>query len=78
MKKANEMDAIERLKAPTPEFFKKVRTLGILVGIVGGTLAATPVALPVALISLSGYLITAGSIMTTIASFAVEDGDVKP
>lgn len=73
MKKANEMSIVDRINAPTPPFFKKLRTIGIVVGIVGGALATAPVALPVAIVSLSGYLITAGTIITTISQITVED-----
>ena len=72
-KKANEMDFMERVKAPTPPFFAKLRTIGIVVGVVGGALATAPVALPVALVSLSTYLITAGTIITTISQITVDE-----
>jgi hypothetical protein len=77
MKKANEMSVVDRLNAPTPPFFKKLRTTGIMVGVVGGALAAAPVALPVAIVSLSGYLITAGSILTAVSSITVDDSKEK-
>jgi len=76
-KKANEMDLMERIKAPTPPFFAKLRTIGIVAGVIGGALAAAPVALPVAVVSLSGYLITAGTIITTISQMAVDDEEKK-
>ena len=77
MKKANEMSVVDRLNAPTPPFFKKLRTIGIMVGVVGGALAAAPVALPVATVSLSGYLITAGTILTAVSSVTVEESKEK-
>lgn len=77
MKKANEMSVVDRLNAPTPPFFKKLRTIGIMVGVVGGALAAAPIALPVAIVSLSGYLITAGSILTAVSSITVDDSKEK-
>jgi hypothetical protein len=77
MKKANEMSVVDRLNAPTPPFFKKLRTIGIMVGVVGGAIAAAPVALPVAIVSLSGYLITAGSILTAVSSITVDDSQDK-
>ena len=76
-KKANEMSLYERATAETPPFFKKLRTIGIMVGVVGGALAAAPVALPVAIVSLSGYLITAGSILTAVSSVTVEESKEK-
>lgn len=77
MKKANEMSVVDRINAPTPPFFKKLRSIGIMVGIVGGALATAPVALPVAIVSLSGYLITAGSILTAVSSVTVDDNPEK-
>lgn len=76
-KKANEMSVIDRLNAPTPPFFQKLRTIGIMVGVVGGALATAPVALPVAIVSLSGYLITAGSILTAVSSITVDESEDK-
>ena len=72
-KKANEMDLMERVKAPTPPFFKKLRTIGIVVGVVGGALATAPVSLPAGVIALSSYLITAGTIITTISQITVDE-----
>lgn len=77
MKKANEMSVVDRLNAPTPPFFKKLRTIGIVVGVVGGALATAPVALPVAIVSLSGYLLTAGSILTAVSSITVDESEDK-
>lgn len=72
-KTANEMGLMDRIYAPTPPFFAKLRTIGIVAGVIGGALATAPVALPVAVVSLSGYLITAGTIITTISQMAVDD-----
>lgn len=77
MKKANEMSVVDRLNAPTPPFFKKLRTIGIVVGVVGGALATAPVALPIAIVSLSGYLLTAGSILTAVSSITVDESEDK-
>jgi hypothetical protein len=73
MKKPNEMNIVERLSSPTPPLFKKLRTIGVVIGVVGGALATAPIALPVAIVSLSGYLITIGSVMTAVSSVAVDD-----
>ena len=73
-KKANEMDLMERVKAPTPPFFAKLRTIGIVVGVVGGALATAPVSLPASIVALSTYLITAGTIITTVSQITVDEG----
>ena len=77
MKKVNEMSVVDRINAPTPPFFKKLRSIGIMVGIIGGALATAPVALPVAIVSLSGYLITAGSVLTAVSSVTVDESQDK-
>jgi hypothetical protein len=73
-KKASEMTIYERATAETPQFFKKLRTIGIVVGVVGGALATAPVSLPAGIIALSGYLITAGTIITTVSQITVDEG----
>ena len=37
---------INRAKAPTPKFFKVLRTVGLALAAVGGTILAAPIALP--------------------------------
>jgi ABC-type xylose transport system permease subunit len=64
----------ERATAETPPFFKKLRTIGIVVGVVGGALATAPISLPASIVALSGYLITAGTIITTVSQITVDEG----
>lgn len=73
MKKANEMNVVERLNAPTPKFFKKVQTAGIVAGSVGAMILAFPVALPVAIVNLAGYLIACGGILAGTSQLAVDE-----
>lgn len=68
-----ELNLIERIVAPTPKFFKTLRTVGILLGTVGGVLLAAPVALPAALITAGGYIALAGGIITAVSQTTVED-----
>ena len=72
-KKANEMSVYERATAETPPFFKKLRTIGIVVGVVGGALATAPIALPASIVALSTYLITVGTIITTVSQITVDE-----
>lgn len=71
-KNKNQPGLAERIKAPTPKFFKKIRNAGLLLGAVGGSMLAAPVALPAALVSIAGYLATAGMVATAVSSVAVE------
>ena len=61
-----------RWNGTTPTFWKKVQRIGIIAGSIGGVIVASPVALPVALVTLSGYLLLAGSVTATLAQLTVE------
>ena len=52
----NEMTIVERVKAPTPRFFKTLRTIGLTLAGIGGAILAAPVAVPAALITIAGYI----------------------
>jgi uncharacterized membrane protein HdeD (DUF308 family) len=71
MKNKN-MNVVERVVAPTPKWFKILRTIGIVLASVGGVIIASPVALPVALVSAAGYLVLGGSIISIVSQTAVK------
>ncbi len=68
----NNMNVVERLKAPTPKFFKSLRTIGLALAAVGGAILAAPVALPVGLVSIAGYVALAGGVLTAVSQTAVD------
>lgn len=68
----NNMSVVERLKAPTPKFFKTLRTIGLTLAAVGGAILTAPVAVPAALITIAGYVALAGGVMTAISQTAVD------
>lgn len=70
--KINKMNLAERVLAPTPKWFKVLRTIGIALASVGGIIIASPVALPAALVSAAGYLILGGSIITDVSQTGVK------
>ena len=47
------MNLIQRVKAPTPKFFKVLRSI--------------PIALPVVITSIGGYLAVAGSVVSAVS-----------
>ena len=71
MKNRN-MNVVERALAPTPKWFKILRTVGIALATIGGTIIAAPVALPVGLVSAAGYLVLGGSIISVVSQTAVK------
>lgn len=57
----------ERIKAPTPKFFRILRNAGLILSGVGIALVSAPVALPAAVVTIGGYLITAGIVASTVS-----------
>lgn len=70
--KNNNLNIVERALAPTPKWFKILRTIGIALASIGGTIIAAPVALPVGLVSAAGYLVLGGSIISVVSQTAVK------
>lgn len=68
----NEMTVIERVKAPTPKFFKILRTIGLALAAAGGAILASPIALPAGLVAAAGYVIFAGGVVTAVSQTAVD------
>jgi len=66
------MTLAQRLVAPTSKFFKTIRTIGIVLAAVGGAIVAAPVALPAIVVTIAGYVVTAGAVMTAVAQATVD------
>ncbi len=60
------MSIKDRVKAPTPPFFKKLRNAGLAILAISTTVLTAPVALPAILIKIAGYLAVAGTVTSTI------------
>ncbi len=65
------MNSIERVIAPTPKFFQKLRNIGLSLIAVSAVLVTSPVALPVALVSLANYVSLAGGVMAAISQLTI-------
>jgi len=73
------MNLIKRAKAPTPKFFKVLRTIGLVLAAIGGTILAAPVALPVAIVSIGGYVAVAGGVLSAASQLTTSTDDAhKP
>lgn len=73
----NEMSIVQRVKAPTPKFFKTLRTIGLTLAGIGGAILAAPVAVPAALITIAGYITLAGGVITAVSQTAVDSEAIK-
>lgn len=70
--KNDNLNIVERVKAPTPKWFKIVRTIGITLTAVGGAILAAPVAIPATIVTIAGYLTLGGTIATAVAQTAIQ------
>lgn len=68
----NQLTLTQRLKAPTPKFFKTLRTVGLSLAAAGAALLAAPVALPAVVITVAGYLTLAGTVVTAVSQTTVD------
>ena len=69
----NVMNIVKRAKAPTPRFFKVLRTIGLVLAGVGGSIIAAPIELPLLLASLGGYMAVAGGVISAVSQVTVDD-----
>ncbi len=67
-------NVMERALAPTPKFFKTLRTVGLVLAAVAGTILTAPIGLPVAVVNIAGYLAVAGGVLSAVSQVTVEDG----
>jgi len=63
---------IERIKKPTPKFFKIIRNVGLALLSVSGVIATAPISLPAIVITASGYVALAGGILSAVSQLTVE------
>jgi hypothetical protein len=71
------MNLIDRLKSPTPKFFKVLRNVGLGLAAAGSVIVAAPIAIPTIIVTIGGYLIVAGSVATAISQTVTENETVK-
>ena len=62
----------ERLTAPTPGFFRKLRNIGLIITAVSAAVLTAPVTLPSVVITVAGYLAVAGSVIGAVSQVTVE------
>lgn len=71
------MNIVKRLKAPTPKFFRVLRTIGLAMAAAGGAIMTPPITLPAEIVALGGYFILAGSIISAVSQATVEENIYK-
>jgi ABC-type xylose transport system permease subunit len=67
------MNIIERVKAPTPKFFRILRNIGLAIAAAGAAILAAPIGLPAAIVTLGGYLTVGGAVLSAVSQVTVSD-----
>jgi hypothetical protein len=64
------MTILERIKAPTPVFYKKIRNAGLVLVATGSTILGLPVSAPGLVQQLAGYMVVAGTVASSVSQLA--------
>ncbi len=67
------MNIVERAKAPTPKFFRILRSIGLALLAISGSVIAAPVVLPATVVTVAGYIAVAGGMISAVSQVAVDD-----
>ena len=67
------MKIVERIKAPTPKFFKILRSVGLALLAISGTIVAAPIVLPVTVVTVAGYMAVAGGVISAVSQMTVAE-----
>ena len=62
----------KRWNAKTPKFWKKVQTIGLSLAGISSVILTAPVSLPVGIVTLAGYLATAGGVIGVLSQLTIE------
>ena len=63
---------IQRLQAPTPRFFRKIRNYGLVLTTISAVITTAVIPLPAILITMAGYSALAGGIASAVSQAAIE------
>jgi hypothetical protein len=71
-KQIDQLSLVQRAAAPTPKFFRVLRTIGLALAAISGTVLTAPVALPAIVSTIAGYVAVAGTVVTAVSQVTVE------
>ena len=71
------MKVVERIKAPTPKFFKILRSIGLALLAISGTIVTAPIVLPVTVVTVAGYMAVAGGVISAVSQMTVAEENLN-
>jgi hypothetical protein len=69
------MNVINRINAPTPGLFKKIRNTGLALATISGVILASPAPLPQVIIKAAGYMAVAGGVASAVSQLTKDDDE---
>lgn len=74
MKKSiKDLGIVQRMKSPTPKFFRVLRNIGLALAAASGAVLAAPIALPAAVVTAATYVAVAGGVLTAVSQATVDE-----
>ena len=71
------MKIIDRAQAPTPKFFKILRTIGLALLAVSGAILTSPIVMPAVVVTAAGYAAVAATVLSAVSQVTVDDDRKK-
>lgn len=71
------MNIVQRATAPTPNFFKRLRNIGLALAAIGTAIITAPITLPAAVVTVAGYIVVAGSVIGAVSQFTTAKDSVE-
>ena len=69
------MNIWERLMAPTPSFFRKIRRVGLILTALSGSVLAAPLVFPPLVLAIATGLGIAGSVATAVSQTVTQEDE---
>jgi len=76
-KSLNKLGLVQRIKAPTPKFFRVLRNIGLALAAASGAILTAPVSLPAAVVTAATYVAVAGSVLTAVSQTTVDEEEFE-
>lgn len=61
------MNLMQRALSPTPNFFKKLRNIGLVIAAIGTAIVTAPVGLPAVIVSIGSYCAVTGAVIGAVS-----------
>ena len=70
------MNIIQRIQSPTPNFFQKLRNIGLALAAISSAIITAPVALPAVIVTVAGYMAVAGTVIGAVSQLTTNESGV--